>query len=60
VNNETPEQVEVELSSWIEENWDQDLTVAEWWQTLADARYSHTMLPETAGGRGWGRNYFYG
>mgnify|MGYP001159906857 FL=1 len=56
MNNETPEQVEVELSSWIEENWDQDLTVAEWWQTLADARYSHTMLPETAGGRGWGRD----
>ena len=56
MNNETPEQVEVELSSWIEENWDQDLTVAEWWQTLADARYSHTMLPKTAGGREWGRD----
>ncbi len=44
-----------EVSDWIDQNWNPDLTVAEWWQLMADARLSHTMLPEEAGGRGWSR-----
>ena len=34
---------------------DPELTVAQWWQLMADARLSHTMLSEEAGGRGWSR-----
>ena len=26
-----------ELDAWIDANWDPELTVAEWWQRLADA-----------------------
>ncbi len=44
-----------EAASWVEQNWDPDLTVGEWWQRLADAGYSHPTLPETAGGRGYNR-----
>ena len=49
------EAVKAEVSDWIDKNWDLELTVAEWWQLMADARLSHTMLPEEAGGRGWSR-----
>ena len=50
------EEVKTEVANWIDTNWDPELTVAEWWQLMADARLSHTMLPESAGGRGWGRD----
>ncbi len=52
----TAEQVEAEVGAWVDENWDPDLTCAQWWQRLADAGYSHPMLPEEAGGRGWSRD----
>ncbi len=51
----TREQVVAEATAWVEENWDPEITVAEWWQRMADARYSHPMLPENAGGRGYPR-----
>jgi len=47
--------VTTEVDAWLDENWDPDLTVGEWWQRLADARLSHPMLPEKAYGRGWNR-----
>ncbi|MDG1846086.1 MAG: acyl-CoA dehydrogenase family protein [Acidimicrobiales bacterium] len=50
------DEVKTEVANWVDKNWDLELTVAEWWQLMADARLSHTMLPENAGGRGWGRN----
>ena len=56
----TAEQVEAEAGAWIDENWDPTLTVAEWWQKLADAGYSAPMLPEEAGGRGWSRDLAQG
>ncbi len=49
------EDVVAETRAWIDENWDPKITVAEWWQRMADARYSHPMLPENAGGRGYNR-----
>ena len=49
------QEVKTEVSEWIEKNWDPKLTVADWWQLMADARLSHPMLPEEAGGRGWSR-----
>ena len=42
--------VELDVEQWLAANWDPDLTVAEWWQRLADARLAHPMLPEP-----WGR-----
>ncbi len=52
----TPDEVRAEVGAWLDDNWDPEQTVAEWWKRLADARYTHPMLPEAAGGRGWTRD----
>ena len=49
------EEIKAELSEWIQENWDPDITVSEWWKRLSDAGWSATSLPLEAGGRGWSR-----
>jgi alkylation response protein AidB-like acyl-CoA dehydrogenase len=43
-----------DVETWLDENWDPAITVAEWWQRLADAGLSNPMLPEPWG-RGWSR-----
>jgi alkylation response protein AidB-like acyl-CoA dehydrogenase len=40
------------VEAWVEENWDPELTVGEWWRRLARARYGVPGLPEP-----WGRGY---
>jgi alkylation response protein AidB-like acyl-CoA dehydrogenase len=50
------EEIKAELSEWIQDNWDPDMTVSEWWKRLSDAGWSATSLPVEAGGRGWGRS----
>ncbi len=52
----TPDEVRTEVGAWLDDNWDPELTVAEWWKRLAEAGYTHPMLPEAAGGRGWTRD----
>ena len=52
----TAAEVETSAGEWVDAHWDPDLTVAAWWQLLAEHRYSHPMMPEDAGGRGWGRD----
>ncbi|SVC82635.1 uncharacterized protein METZ01_LOCUS335489, partial [marine metagenome] len=49
------EEIKAELSEWIQDNWDSDITVSEWWKCLSDAGWSATSLPVEAGGRGWSR-----
>ena len=44
-----------EAAAWTSTNWDPDLSVGQWWDRLASAGYSHPTLPESAGGRGYGR-----
>lgn len=51
----TPKAIESEANAWAEAHWDADLTVAEWWELLAEARYSLPTLPEEAFGRGYDR-----
>jgi alkylation response protein AidB-like acyl-CoA dehydrogenase len=41
-----------ELLGWLEENWDPDLTVAEWWERLGTAGWSAPMLPADRYGKG--------
>ncbi len=43
-----------EVESWLEANWDPEITVAEWWRRLADAGLSNPTLP-APWGRGWSR-----
>ena len=44
-----------EVRAWLEQNWDPDLTVAEWWERLGLAGWSAPTLPEHAYGRGLSR-----
>ncbi|MGY6501254.1 MAG: acyl-CoA dehydrogenase family protein [Acidimicrobiales bacterium] len=45
-----------EVNAWLEENWDPDLTVADWWERLGTAGWSAPSLPENAYGKGLTRN----
>jgi alkylation response protein AidB-like acyl-CoA dehydrogenase len=45
-----------ELRTWLQENWDPDLTVGEWWERLGGAGWSAPGLPTNAYGRGLSRN----
>ena len=44
-----------ELRSWLSDNWDADLTVAQWWEMLGVAGWSAPTLPTHAFGRGVAR-----
>src|SRR3546814_1613516 len=46
------EETGLDVDVWLDENWDPDLTVAEWWSRLADAVLAHPMLPAP-----WGRDW---
>src|SRR3954468_5293093 len=45
-----------EVGAWLEENWDPDLTVAEWWGRLGLAGWAAPSLPTNAYGKGLARN----
>jgi len=45
-----------ELTAWLEENWDPDLTVGEWWERLGLAGWAAPMLPADSYGRGLNRS----
>jgi alkylation response protein AidB-like acyl-CoA dehydrogenase len=52
---DTATDVITELRTWLEENWDPDLTVAEWWERLGLAGWAAPTLPENAYGRALSR-----
>ena len=54
--NETPSDPVAAVRSWLEEHWDPDLTVAQWWEKLGTAGWSSPMLPNDAFGRGLSRS----
>ncbi|MGQ0431733.1 MAG: acyl-CoA dehydrogenase family protein [Microthrixaceae bacterium] len=45
-----------EVKAWLDENWDPDLTVAEWWERLGLSGWAAPGLPENAYGKGLNRN----
>ncbi len=45
-----------ELRSWLADNWDPDLTVAEWWERMGLAGWAAPGLPEKAYGRAMARS----
>ena len=45
-----------ELHTWLEENWDPDLTVEAWWERLGLAGWASPTLPANAYGRGVARS----
>ena len=44
-----------ELRAWLEQNWDPELTVGEWWERLGMAGWAAPMLPADCYGRGLSR-----
>ncbi|MEZ5139601.1 MAG: acyl-CoA dehydrogenase family protein [Acidimicrobiales bacterium] len=53
---ETGEEILDELQAWLEDNWDADLTVAQWWERLGLAGWAAPTLPTNAYGRGVARS----
>jgi alkylation response protein AidB-like acyl-CoA dehydrogenase len=49
------EEVKAEVKAWLADNWDPDLTVAQWWDRLARSGYAAPTFPEDAWGKGWPR-----
>ncbi|HEX2578469.1 MAG TPA: acyl-CoA dehydrogenase family protein [Aquihabitans sp.] len=45
-----------ELRTWLEDNWDPDLSVADWWERLGLAGWAAPTLPTNAFGRGVARS----
>lgn len=45
-----------ELRTWLDENWDPDITVAQWWERLGLAGWSAPTLAKDAYGRGVARS----
>ena len=48
----TEELVRDEVRTWLKENWDPDLTVAQWWERLADSGWAMPHWPKEWFGRG--------
>jgi alkylation response protein AidB-like acyl-CoA dehydrogenase len=59
-SNESPSTADAELvaelRSWLDQNWDPDLTVAEWWERLGTAGWAAPTWPEQWYGRGVSRD----
>ena len=59
---DTAERIEVgtdavgAVTAWLEENWDPELTVGEWWERLGLSGWAAPGLPENAYGKGLNRN----
>src|ERR1700730_16267048 len=47
--------VTAEVTAWLEENWDPDLTVADWWQRLGESGGAAPPWPRQWYGRGLSR-----
>ena len=53
---DTSEAILDELQAWLDENWDPDLTVGEWWERLGLAGWAAPTLPTNAYGKGVARS----
>ena len=52
---QTSESIVEEIRAWLGDNWDPELTVAEWWERMGLAGWSAPTLPTNAYGRGLSR-----
>jgi alkylation response protein AidB-like acyl-CoA dehydrogenase len=52
----TAEDVRAEVKAWIDQNWDPDLTVGQWWELLAGGGWCAPTWPEEWYGRGYTRD----
>ncbi len=52
----TAQDLGTEVRSWLDDNWDPDLTVGDWWARLADSGWAMPTWPEEWSGRGLSRS----
>ena len=52
----TADEVRAQVKAWLEESWDPELTVAQWWERLAKSGYAAPTFPEDCYGKGWPRD----
>ena len=52
----TGSDVTAEITAWLEENWDPELTVAEWWDRLGTSGWAVPTWPEESFGKGLSRD----
>ena len=55
-STDTVEASSTRSARWLSENWDPELTLAEWWQRLGTSGWSVSTLPEDGYGRGLSRS----
>ena len=53
MSTESVEEIQALTNAFIDENWDPEITVREWWRRMAATRLINATLPVEAGGRGW-------
>ena len=53
MSEQSVEEIRAEVEAWLDENWDENLTVGEWWDRLGPSGYSHPMLAPNAYGKGY-------
>jgi alkylation response protein AidB-like acyl-CoA dehydrogenase len=55
IADRTSRDVTAEVTSWLEENWDPEITVAEWWERLGTSGWAAPTWPEESYGKGLSR-----
>ncbi len=50
--------IRAEVNAWLDEHWDPDLPVEEWWRMVGDAGWTVPHFTPEQGGRGMPRRAF--
>ncbi|MCP4223614.1 MAG: acyl-CoA dehydrogenase [Actinomycetia bacterium] len=53
MSTESVEEVEALTNAFVDQHWDPEITVREWWRRMSAERLINTTLPIEAGGRSW-------
>src|SRR5687767_10392221 len=51
----TLEDIRAEVEAWLDDSWDAELSVADWWSRLADSGWGAPTWPEEWHGKGLSR-----
>lgn len=53
MSEQSVEEIRADVEAWLDEHWDESLTVGEWWDRIGPSGYAHPMLPLNAYGKGY-------
>ena len=53
MSEQSVEEIRADVEAWLDENWDESLSVGEWWDRIGPSGYAHPMLPPNAFGKGY-------